>query len=230
MAIVNIGIPHRKDPGGWTMTYTTSDGKSGSMHRSASQFEFTHVYGVATMDREGQKPITRHSSPGLRALKFTQLLAHNDYTMSIEPWVATLVGIGSRGARIRFAHGSPEFENGRWWLIQGLNVKTAGRALDNSVSRVLLEWDLLEYVPVPNPSTTVKKPAPPPKPVVRVAAKPKAPVARYYRVVRGDSLWSIAARFLGNPLRWGEIYRLNTGVIRNPNVISPGMNLKLPAR
>jgi hypothetical protein len=230
MAIVNIGIPHRDDKGGWVMRYVTGDGKSGSMHRSASQFEFSNVYGVATMDREGQKAITRHSSPGLKTLKFSQLLFHNDYTKSIEPWVATLVGIGSRGTRIRFSYGSPQFENGLWWMVNSLNVKVAGRALDNSISRVVLEWDLVEYVPTPNPATTVKKPAPPPKPVVRVVAKPKAPVARYYRVVRGDSLWSISARLLGNPLRWAEIYRLNTGIIRNPNVISPGMNLRIPSR
>jgi LysM repeat protein len=228
MAIVNLMIPHRKDKGGWVIHFTTGDGKSGSLGRSPAQFEFSNVYGVATMEREGQKPITRPSSPALRSLKFSHVLFHNDYTKSIEPFVAELVGIGARGTRIRFSHGSPVFENGRWWHIQALNVKVIGRALDNSISRVMLEWDLLEYIPVPNPASTVKKPAPPRKPVVRVGTK--APVARYYRVARGDSLWSIAARMLGNGLRWQEIYRLNTGVIRSPSVISPGMNLKLPAR
>lgn len=230
MAIVNIGIPRRKDRGK-TMSYTLGGGRTGSMLRSASQFEFTHVYGVETMEREGQKAITRHSAPGLRALKFTQLLGHNDYRRSIEPLVASLVYAGSSGQRIRFSYGSPEFENGRWWLIQGLNVKVAGRALDNSVSRVMLEWDLIEWVPVPNPSTSVRKPAPKPPTVVRGGTtSTKTPVARYYRVVRGDSLWSISARFLGNPLRWPEIFNMNRSIIRNANVLTPGMNLKLPAR
>jgi len=228
MAIVNLMIPHRKDKGGWVVHYTLSDGRSGSLHRTPSQFEFSQPYTYATMEREGQKPITRHSAPGLKTLKFTHVLFHNDYTKSIEPFVSSLVNHGARGLRIRFSHGSPNFENGVWWVINSINVKVAGRALDNSVSRVALEWDLFEWVPTPNPATSVRKPAPAPKPVVR--GTPKAPVARYYRVARGDSLWSISARMLGNGARWQEIYNLNKGIIRNPSVITPGMNLKLPAR
>lgn len=228
MAIVNLMIPHRKDKGGWVMTYTTGDGFSGSMHRSPSQFTFENVAKITTQDREGMKPITYRSGLGLRTLSFTQILFHNDYTMSIEPLVARLAGPAARGTRIRFAHGSPEFENGRWWLITGLSVKVAGRAKTNAASRVQLDWTLTEYVPAPNPATTVKKPAPAPKPAVRTTSK--APVARYYRVANGDTLWAISARFLGSGARWAEIYRLNTSIIRNPNVLTAGMNLRIPGR
>lgn len=43
-----------------------------------------------------------------------------------------------------------------------------------------------------------------------------------YVVERGDSLWSIAAKFLKEPFRWPEIWRLNQEQIRNPNRIFPG--------
>jgi nucleoid-associated protein YgaU len=39
------------------------------------------------------------------------------------------------------------------------------------------------------------------------------PVPQTYTVVRGDSLWLIAQRFLGNGNRWRETYNLNKDVI-----------------
>lgn len=56
----------------------------------------------------------------------------------------------------------------------------------------------------------------------------EVPQVKSYTVVKGDCLWSISKRQLGNGSRWQEIYNLNRDKISNPNVIYPGQILTMP--
>jgi nucleoid-associated protein YgaU len=54
------------------------------------------------------------------------------------------------------------------------------------------------------------------------------PATTLYEVQRRDTLWDIAARHLGDPLRYREIVELNRDLVGPDNEITPGTVLRIP--
>jgi predicted nucleic acid-binding Zn-ribbon protein len=64
--------------------------------------------------------------------------------------------------------------------------------------------------------------------------KSKMPKSIYdmYTVVRGDYLWKISKKpdIYGDPYQWMKIYTYNRDMIKNPDLIYPDWNLKIPRK
>jgi nucleoid-associated protein YgaU len=87
--------------------------------------------------------------------------------------------------------------------------------------------------PAPHQQAGPMPPAQPLRPQKRIEVPPPAAAhqvaaaARVVRVTRGDSLWKIAARHLGDGSQWREIAAANPE-IADPNRIQVGQQIRLP--
>lgn len=52
---------------------------------------------------------------------------------------------------------------------------------------------------------------------------------RFYTVVKGDTLWKIAASQYGNGAKYPAIFEANKPMLSDPDKIYPGQNLRIPA-
>lgn len=61
-------------------------------------------------------------------------------------------------------------------------------------------------------------------------AAPVEPEPQYYVIEKGDTLWAIAKKFLGNGNRYPEIFEANKEVILDPDKIFPGQKIIIPTK
>jgi len=62
----------------------------------------------------------------------------------------------------------------------------------------------------------------------RLDVTKQEPEAKYYTVVKGDSLSKIAKEFYGDAMKYPEIFEANKPMLTNPDLIYPGQVLRIP--
>ena len=62
----------------------------------------------------------------------------------------------------------------------------------------------------------------------RIAVEKKEPEATYYTVQRGDTLSGIAKTHYGNAMKYPVIFEANRPMLKDPDKIYPGQNLRIP--
>ena len=58
--------------------------------------------------------------------------------------------------------------------------------------------------------------------------EPAAPAPVFYTVVSGDSLWKIASKHYGDGNKWNALFEANREVIKDPDLIYPGQQIRVP--
>ena len=66
--------------------------------------------------------------------------------------------------------------------------------------------------------------------VVPAGSTASVGVQRSHTYAAGETLWDLAERYLGDPLRWPEIVAINPTKIKNPDRITPGAVLQIPRK
>ena len=86
--------------------------------------------------------------------------------------------------------------------------------------------------PVPVPDRPVvrvtDKPGPPDRGIGRPVKPPKPPKPTSYTIKKGDTLWSIAKKYLGDGQRWRDIVAANPGLA--PAKLRVGQKINLPQK
>jgi nucleoid-associated protein YgaU len=57
---------------------------------------------------------------------------------------------------------------------------------------------------------------------------PDTPACEIHEVVKGDTLWWIAARRLGSPYKWPKLFGENRDRLADPNVIEVHDRIRVP--
>jgi LysM repeat protein len=225
-AFILVKRPTRKN----TMSIVTSSGRVISMLSNPPQITAKPAGAkIAQIDREGRKQLVVSTGPGQAGLSFKHTVASLDWTRSVESAVKTYIGLYEAGTRIRFRGGSPSLETRYWWRITSLEVNVLQRATNNSPSWVELSWELVEDYAVSSKTTAKETKSWNAKTGTSTSSAKKA-TTRTHKVKSGDSLWKIAAKYLGKGERWRDIYNLNKKTIKNPNRLTVGQTLKIPAK
>lgn len=190
---------------------------------------------VARLERAGRLDIIRPMGRTNREIAFEQVLTSGTGRHSVEAKINEMRKLVESGARVKITGGSWASENGRWYTPISLEVTPERRSAINNYSRATLSWKFVEFSDATvkviakrkktSTSKSRKKSAP------KKSTKSKKTTYVMYKIVRGDSLWKIAQKKLGNGTKWKSIWALNKKKIPNPNRLPKiGTKIKIPRK
>lgn len=180
-------------------------------------------------------------APGLKEISFTAMIPQADYPFAVydgsfedaESFLDRLADLKEGKGCFDFViiregpGGHDFFDTNIYVTLEDYKVTDdAKEGFDLSVAINLKEYRnygtkimnfvIVEDAPVPtSPEPEADRPG-------------EAPPVKTYTVVKGDCLWNIAMKLLGNGSRYPEIYNLNRDKISNPNRIQVGWVLTIP--
>lgn len=97
-------------------------------------------------------------------------------------------------------------------------ISSSGYTVDADVVNVD-HIKVLELVTTAQPTVTTKPPQ------IQSSPKPAQPNSKLYKVVKGDTLSSIAKKY---GTTWQKLFDMNKGTINNPNLVYYGTYIKVP--
>lgn len=190
------------------------------------------------ISRSGMKPFRRRTGLGLASHSFEQTVTKRDWTDHVEYEVERFRQIAREGTPFRISGGAIS-ETGTWFTAEKMTVKITQKTPAGKIARATLSWQLVEVsdAEILKVSTTASSGVKPGT-VTRVGSLTVVPagssasvgVQRSHTYTAGESLWDLAERYLGDPLRWPEIVAINKSKIPNPDRIKSGTVLYIPKK
>lgn len=165
----------------------------------------------AVLSRPGRRPVTVMTGKGLPSLSFVALIGSVDRQRSIEDTIVKLEEIAAAGAPVKYVYGGLEAGT---WLIETLEIASKDRTELGQVSRAEVAFTLITSNPTSKPGTG--------------GGGGGSDGWRIHIWKKGDTLYKLAKRYLGNGKRWREIAKANK--IKNPKKIKVGTRLRIPPR
>jgi len=62
----------------------------------------------------------------------------------------------------------------------------------------------------------------------RISVDKEEPAAEFYTVKKGDSLSKIAKRYYGDPMKYKQLFEANRPLLKDPNKVFPGQQIRIP--
>lgn len=112
----------------------------------------------------------------------------------------------------------PSYCIGKWFTV---SQTATHKGDEEALIKEIYSWVALKYLQKQGSTVTTAT-------AKTERAADTAPKATTYTVQSGDTLWSIAKKFLGDGSRYTQILKANKGSVSDPNALNVGLVLKIP--